>query len=95
MLPVPLADVFYICRMCEHLDKAYQAGRDTCDQENCGGPWRGDTFSKYNGPLPEHWKKNYCLFCGKESDFIIGVGNNFIGVCKACRIKLDKRMENK
>ena len=95
MIPVPDFEVMWICRMCEHLAKAMDAGESCCGKQ-CSGPWNGDSFSSYKGLITQDMKERYCLFCGSDSDKKVELSDNgkstSLGICKNCEKTFDKYM---
>lgn len=90
-MPLPVNDqsMAAVCRLCEHLAEARDAGRDTCGQD-CGGPMKGKTFPRYKGPLTPGYIASHCFICGDLTPITVGLHGKMIGVCERHLIFLEK-----
>lgn len=79
----------YVCAHCEKLHRAFGKGINNCGYEikgrDCGGPigQPARAFPEYEGPLSRQHIASQCFRCGKDADYMIGVGaDKYVGVCK-------------
>jgi hypothetical protein len=82
--PIPVVDLSFICRMCEHMAEAYALGQLSCGKSDCGGLSVGKSFPLYKGPLSTVLT-NYCFRCGDDSANLLRPHNGrAVGVCAGC-----------
>lgn len=83
MIPIEDKSFVFVCRFCERLAEARDAGRETCNQD-CGGPKRGRDFPLYKGPLTPGYMVDHCFVCGEGTSLSVTTSgsNRHLGVCK-------------
>lgn len=64
-----------VCAMCDRYWEGVAAGAGKCaSTDGCGGPYSGDTYHEYKGPLTDFTK--LCLVCGEKPRYAVRVGTS-------------------
>lgn len=98
MLPLPIFDLAFICRMCLKMAKLYAEDEtvEVCSCLRCVGPLRGGAFPEYEGPLKTgDMKQRFCYLCGEHSTHTLDVDGTRLGVCDNCRQGLVNELSNR
>jgi hypothetical protein len=78
--------VVFVCAMCDRYWWARERGLPYCGAtargQACCGPWGGDTYPAYAGPLQGHLE-GVCFLCGAPSTAGVAVAGRpgLVGVC--------------
>jgi hypothetical protein len=80
-LPVPIAGLFEVCRMCVRMAEQFGQGSENCALM-CGGPSKGMAYPLYSGPLTAGWIADHCVVCGELAERKLDVeGRGTVGTC--------------
>jgi len=82
MIPSGDLSLAFICRLCEHMARAKEQGRDQCNQP-CGGPSKMLAFPCYQGQIERTYLAKFCYLCGKNASKTLDVGGRGkLGMCE-------------
>ena len=76
----------FTCANCEHWWVANHRGQSRCDQD-CRGPYGGQDFPRYRGPLEGVAATMVCFRCGERSSAAFRIRDGrVLGCCKTHKI---------